>query len=75
MRNLRKVIAISEVTGERREFASAYEAAGALGCTRQAALHALVSLQAVKGWKLYDTPEKYRERIKEFEEIIKMLEG
>lgn len=74
MRNLRKVIAIHEITGERREFASAYEAANALGCTRQATLHALECLQAVKGWKLYDTPEKYRERIKEFEGIIKMLE-
>jgi len=75
MRNLRKVIAIHEITGERREFASAYEAATVLGCTRQGALHALECLQAVKGWKLYDTPDKYRERIKEFEEIIEMLEG
>lgn len=75
MRNLRKVIAIHEITGERREFASAYEASTVLGCTRQGALHALECLQAVKGWKLYDTPEKYRERIKELEEIIKMLEG
>lgn len=75
MRNLRKVIAIHEITGERREFASAYEASTVLGCTRQGALHALECLQAVKGWKLYDTPEKYRERIKEFEGIIKMLEG
>lgn len=75
MRNLRKVIAIHEITGERKEFASAYEAATVLGCTRQGALHALECLQAVKGWKLYDTPDKYRERIKEFEEIIKMLEG
>jgi hypothetical protein len=75
MRNLRKVIAIHEITGERKEFASAYEAATVLGCTRQGALHALECLQAVKGWKLYDTPEKYRERIKEFEGIIKMLEG
>lgn len=75
MRNLRKVIAIHEITGERKEFASAYEASTVLGCTRQGALHALECLQAVKGWKLYDTPEKYRERIKEFEGIIKMLEG
>lgn len=75
MRNLRKVIAIHEITGERREFASAYEASTVLGCTRQGALHALECLQAVKGWKLYDTPDKYRERIKEFEGIIKMLEG
>jgi hypothetical protein len=75
MRNLRKVIAIHEITGERKEFASAYEAATVLGCTRQGALHALECLQAVKGWKLYDTPEKYRERINEFEGIIKMLEG
>lgn len=74
MRNVRKVIAINEVTGERKAFASAYEASGFLGSTRQAALHALVSLQSVKGWKLYDTPEKYRERIQELEEIIKMLE-
>lgn len=75
MRNLRKVIAIHEITGERKEFASAYEASTVLGCTRQGALHALECLQAVKGWKLYDTPDKYRERIKELEEIIKMLEG
>lgn len=71
----RKVIAINEETGERREFSGTYEASKLLGCTNTAIRNSILDGHAVMGWRMYDTPDRIRERIKELKKQIKMLEG
>ena len=71
----RALIAINEDTGERREFSGQYAAAKALGVGTSHVQISVMTCTAVKGWKVYDTPDRIRERIKMLEEQIKMLEG
>ena len=75
MRVKRKVIAIHEITGERKEFESAYVAAKALGCSISAVQASFDRAGTVFGWKIFDTPDRIRERIKELEEQIQLLEN
>lgn len=70
----RRITAINEQTGERKEFASIYETAKVLGTSSASVSISLAMSTAVKGWKVYDDPERIREHIKELEEQIKMLE-
>lgn len=74
-RQTRPVIAIHEETGERRDFSGLYETGRVLGVGHVQVLMAIVGGQAVRGWRVYDVPEKIRERIKQMEQDIKMLEG
>lgn len=75
MRQYRKVIAINEATGERKEFESVYAARKALGTSSASVVISLGVGTAVKGWKVYDSPENIRKRIAELEAQIKMLES
>lgn len=75
MRQYRKVIAINEVTGERKDYDSVYAAKNALGTTASAIVISLGVGTAVKGWKVYDSPDYIRKRIAELEAQIEMLEG
>ena len=74
MRNQRKIIAISEETGERRQFGSLYEAAKEMKTNSGNLITGIACNTAVKGWKVYDTPDNIRKRIAELEAQIKMLE-
>lgn len=60
---------------ERLQFSSEYAAAKALGVTVTAVQNAKRWGHEVRGWRIYDTPEKMMERIAELEEQIKILEG
>ena len=73
-RETRPVIAINEVSGERVEYGSVYAAAKGLGVTHTHIIISLSTGSAAKGWKVYDTPENLRKRIKEIVGIINMLE-
>lgn len=75
MRQYRPVIAINEESHERREFNGAYAAGKFLGVSTSHIHISIATGSAVKGWKVFDTPVRIRERIKELEEQIKMLEG
>ena len=75
MKQNRKVIAINEQTGERKEFGSVYAFSKDLGVTIHAAQQAQERNGVCCGWKVYDSPDRIRERIKELEAQIKMLEG
>lgn len=71
----RKVIAVNENTGERRAYDSVYACAKALGVRIQLVQQAQSLSGCAKGWRIYDTPDRLRERIAEMQEQIKMLEG
>ena len=71
----RKVIAINAETGERVVFSGTYEAAKVLGSTPSSVGISLAMVTAVKGWRVYDTPDRILERIAELEEQIKMLKN
>ena len=73
-RKPKPVIAINKETGERRVFECVYECANTFGVSNSAILVAVVRGTSVKGWKLYDSPENIRNRIKELEKQIEMLE-
>ena len=68
---MRKVIAINQKTGERKEFKSTYAAAVFLLTATQNVMQALDRGGVCCGWKLYDTPERIQKRI---EQLNKMLE-
>ena len=68
------MIAISEKTGERKEFSSVYAAAKELKVSHTHVLIALALGACVKEFKVYDTPENIRKRIEELGVQIKMLE-
>jgi len=71
-----KVIAISRETGERLEFDTIYALAKHIGTSVPSVCQALDRGRSgsVKGWSVYHTPERYREKIKEYQEIIRELE-
>lgn len=73
-RPMRKIIAIHEDTGERKEFESLNKAGECLGVKHTSVYIAVATGQAVNGWKVYDTPENIRKRIEKMKEDIKMLE-
>ena len=69
------IIAISEKTGERREFDSAYQMAKTVGVSTAAVFQALSREGLVKEWRVYLTPDAYRAKIEAYKEIIKKLES
>lgn len=60
---------------ERLQFDSEYAAAKAIGCNVTSLQQAKRWETTLKGWQVFDTPEKILERIAELEEQIKFLEG
>ena len=73
-RKSKPVIAINKESGERRVFECVFECAHAFGVSTTAVLVAVARGTSVKGWKLYDSPENIRNRIKELEKQIELLE-
>jgi len=74
-RPIRKIIAVDSRTGERREFGGTYAFAKEVGTTPQNVQFALNRNGLCCGWKLYDTPENLRKRIKELERQLAEIEG
>lgn len=58
---------------ERLQFDSEYAAAKAIGCNVTSLQQAKRWETTLKGWQVYDTPDKIRERIAELERQLKML--
>lgn len=75
MRQSTKVIAISAETGERMEFDSIYALAKHTGAAVPSICQALDRGGSVRGWNVYYTPDKYREKIADIKRIIKELES
>ena len=73
-RKSKPVIAINKESGERRVFEGVFECANAFGVSNSAVLVAVARCTSVKGWKLYDSPENIRSRIKKLEKQIELLE-
>ena len=71
----RKVIAICEQTGERMEFGSVYALAKEIGVTIPAVQQAQERCGVCKGWRIYDAPERIRERIKKLQAQLKIVES
>lgn len=59
---------------ERLEFESEYAAAKAVGVNVTSLQQAKRWETSLKGWDVYDTPDKIRERIARLEKQIKLLE-
>ena len=59
---------------KRKVIASEYEAAKMLGVSTTSIKLAKMAGTEVKGWRIYDTPDRILERIAELEEQIKLLE-
>ena len=70
----RKVVAINQATGERREFESASECAVFLHTMSAGVLQALNRNGACLGWRMYDSPEYLRKRIAELERQLAEVE-
>lgn len=71
----RAVIAINVTTGERKEFDSVYAAAKALNVCTQAVQLAQGLGGVCKGWRIYDSPDRIREKIEDLKKQLVMLEG
>jgi len=75
MANVRRpLIAVNEETGERVRFDRVADCTDYFGVKRASVLHAVAMGSYIKGWRIYDTPEKLREKIEEIKKIIKKLE-
>lgn len=70
----RKVVAINQATGERREFESASECAVFLHTMSAGVLQALNRNGACLGWRMYDSPEYLRKRIAELQKQLEEIE-
>lgn len=68
------VVAISEETGERKDFSSINAAARFCGGTFQSVQLAIIRNGVVKGWRFYETADALRRRIKELERQLKEIE-
>ena len=71
----RKVVAINQATGERREFESASECAIFLHTMSAGVLQALNRNGVCLGWRMYDTADYLRKRIAELERRLEEIEG
>ena len=74
-RKNREIIAINEENGECRKFESVSEFAKEHRVIVQAAQSALERGWACDGWKIYDMPERIRERMRELESQIEVVEA
>ena len=69
----RKVIAVKD--GEVRHYDSTYACAQALGVSTQAVQQAQVWMGTCNGWKIYDSADIIRERIKVLQEALELVES
>ena len=74
-RQKRPVITISLETGERKEYASAYACANAIGAKPNGVISALETLGTCKGYRILDVPETIRKRIVELENVLNEYYG
>lgn len=74
-REKRAVIAINETTGERKSFDSVYAAARALNVRTQAVQLAQGLGRVCQGWRIYDAPDRIRERIEELKNQLVIVEN
>lgn len=73
--NIRSVLLFSPVTGELREYASAYEAAKAIGVAYPSLLSALGRVGGMAGgWLVFDAPEYIRKRIADLKNELFFVE-
>lgn len=75
MNNLRKVVAINQETGERKEFDGTYQAAKFLKTSTQNVTQALERCGACCGWAMYDSADRIRQRIEMLQEMLCVVEG
>lgn len=75
MRPIRKITAVSLETGEKKVYASLYQAAKALGTSAQNVMQAISRGGACCGWRLYDSPETIKAKIAEMENLLKEVEA
>lgn len=71
----KKIIAINEETGERREHKSAWAFACEMGVTARSVLQAKERNGVCKGWRIYPSIEELKEKVAELERQIAFLEG
>lgn len=74
-RTVRRVIAINETTGERVDYGSVYACAKVLGVRVQAVQNAQELGRSCKGWRIYDEPERIRERIEALKNQLVIVEN
>lgn len=74
-RKNREIVAINQETGECRKFGSVSEFAKEHRVIVQAAQSALERGWACDGWKVYDLPERIRERMQDLEAQIEVVEA
>lgn len=74
-RQVRKILAVSVETGERKELASLYDCAIFLQTGLSNVAQALNRNGICRGWKLYDSPDTLRARISDLERQLAELEA
>lgn len=75
MRPIREVTAVSVETGEKRVYATLYQAAKGLGTSAQNVMQAISRGGACCGWKLYDSPATIKANIAELQNLLKEVEA
>ena len=70
----REIVAIDEMTGERRDFSSINAAAAFLGTNFSNVQRAAMSNGICNGWRLYESARTIKEHIKELQAQLKVLE-
>lgn len=70
----KKIIAINEASGERREFKSGWAFACEFGVTQRSVMQAKERCGVCKGWRIYPSAEELREKIAELEKCLKVVE-
>ena len=71
----RSVIAVNEMTGERKFFESVYACAKYMNVCTQAVQLAQGLGGVCKGWRIYDEPERIRERIEDLKNQLVIVES
>ena len=71
--NLRKIILISEETGDRKDFKSINAAARFLGATFMAVQRAALYNGRIGEWRVYESPDSIRVHIQDLENQLKTL--
>ena len=74
-RAYRKIIAINEKTGEKREFNGIYSFSREIGTGLSNVAQALDRNGTCCGWRLYDCADEIRRRILQLQEQLKIVEG
>lgn len=73
--NVRAVILINEYSGDRKDFASIYQACNFLGAQFLQVQRAMLYNGEVNGWRVYESADSIRKHIKDLEGQLKIVEG